>query len=208
MSDMDFLTVHDAPIPARIKGLIFDCDGTLVDTMPLHFRAWMQTLERHGLKMSEQRFYEFAGMPTARIVEILSKEQGMKVSAEEIAHEKEMVYVASIPGAQRIRQVVDIALREKGKRKLGVASGGWQRVVRESLRVIQLEELFDAIVGADDVVHGKPAPDMFLKAAELMGVKPQECVVYEDGELGMQAAKAAGMLWVDVRPWYLPRKGM
>lgn len=205
MSDDAFLTRHDAPIPARIKGLIFDCDGTLVDTMPLHFLAWERTLEKHGLKLSEKRFYQFSGMPTQRIVEILSKEQGIQVSAEQIAHEKEQVYVASIPGVQRIKQVVDIALREKGRRKLAVASGGWKSVVRQSLQAIQMDQLFDAIVGADDVIHGKPAPDMFLKAAEMMGVKPEECVVYEDGELGIEGAKAAGMAWVDVRPWYLPR---
>jgi len=196
---------HDAAIPARIRGLIFDCDGTLVDTMPLHFLAWTSALERHGLKLSEKRFYEFAGMPTAKIVEVLSVEQGILASAEQIAHEKEQIYVASIPGVQRIHQVVDIAQREKGLRKLAVASGGWKLVVRQSLRAIAIEDLFEVIVGADDVEHGKPAPDMFLKAAEMMGLKPQECVVYEDGDLGIEAARRAGMEWVDVRPWYLPR---
>src|SRR6185369_3095521 len=114
---------------------------------------------------------EVAGRPTQKSVESVSKEQGITVSAEQIAHEKEQMYVASIPGVQRIKQVVDIALREKGTRKLAVASGGWKSVVRQSLRAIQMEQLFEVIVGADDVVHGKPAPDMFLKAAELMGVR-------------------------------------
>ena len=206
MSDDAYLTDHDAPIPARIKGLIFDCDGTLVDTMPLHFQAWSRALAKHGLKLPEERFYSFAGMPTVTIVEILAKEQGVKVDAEYVAHQKEEHYVESIADLQRIKQVVDIALREKGKRKLAVASGGWQRVVRKSLRAIGIEQEFDVIVGADDVVHGKPAPDMFLKAAELMGLRPEECVVYEDGDLGIEGAKRAGMAWVDVRPWYLPRK--
>ena len=206
MSDKAYLTNHDAPLPERIRGLIFDCDGTLVDTMPVHFLAWTKVLEGRGLELSEKRFYEFAGMPTQKIVEILSHEQGIKVSAEDIAHEKEQMYIASIPGVQRISRVVDIAQRESGKRKLAVASGGWKNVVRQALKAAKLEGLFPVIVGADDVTHGKPAPDVFLKAAEQMGLRPDECLVYEDGELGFQAATAAGMQFVDVRPWYLPRK--
>ena len=102
--------------------------------------------------------------------------------------------------------MVAIARREKGKRKLAVASGGWKRVVKESLTLVGVEDLFDAIVGADDVEKGKPEPDVFLKAAEKIGVLPGNCLVYEDGDLGIEAAKRAGMEVIDVRPWYLPRR--
>lgn len=196
---------HDAEIPPQIEALIFDCDGTLVDTMPLHFVAWTKTLEKHGMKLSEQRFYEFAGMPTAKIVEILAAEEGLRVSPDEIANEKEQMYLKSLPAVQKIHRVVDIAVREFGKRKLAVASGGHQKLVRQVLRTMELEQYFPVIIGADDVPHGKPAPDMFLKAAHDLGVKPENCVVYEDGELGFRAARAAGMQVIDVRPWYLPR---
>jgi beta-phosphoglucomutase family hydrolase len=202
MAEKLYLVEHDAALPERIKGLIFDCDGTLVDTMPVHFIAWTAALEKHGLELDEKRFYEFAGMPTQKIIEILSAEQGIEVSAEEIAHEKEQMYLEAIPGVKRIGKVVDIAEREKGRRKLAVASGGWKRVVLHSLRSAKLDGLFPVIVGADDVVHGKPAPDVFLEAARRMGLRPEECMVYEDGELGFEAAKAAGMECVDVRPWY------
>jgi HAD superfamily hydrolase (TIGR01509 family) len=114
--------------------------------------------------------------------------------------------VASVAQCEPIHSVVEIARRERGRRKLAVASGGWKRVVKESLTVIGVEEWFDAIVGGDDVQHGKPAPDVFLLAAQRIGLRPDECVVYEDGELGFVAAKAAGMAVIDVRPWYLPRK--
>ena len=195
----------DAPIPANIRGLIFDCDGTLVDTMPLHFLAWVKALDKVGLHFPEERFYSFAGAPTRTIIEIISKEQGIPVDAQAIAVDKEHIYVESLEKLEPIHSVIEIARREKGKRKLAVASGGWKRVVKQSLTVVGIEDLFDAIVGADDVIHGKPAPDVFLKAAELIGIPPENCLVYEDGDMGIVAAKAANMPVIDVRPWYLPR---
>lgn len=196
----------EAPIPARYKGLIFDCDGTIVDTMPVHFMAWCRALEAVKIHFPEDRFYSFAGAPTVTIIQTLAKEQGVVCDAVEVAHAKEKIYTESLENLEPIHSVVAIARREIGKRKLAVASGGWRRVVKQSLTVIGVEDLFEAIVGADDVEHGKPAPDVFLKAAAMIGVKPEECLVYEDGDLGIDAAKAAGMAWIDVRPWYLPRK--
>jgi beta-phosphoglucomutase family hydrolase len=195
-----------APIPAKYKGLIFDCDGTIVDTMPVHYVAWCKALAGVNIHFPEDRFYSFAGAPTVTIIQTLAKEQGVACDPEAVAHEKERIYVESLESLEPIHSVVEIARREKGKRKLAVASGGWKRVVKQSLTVIGVEDLFEAIVGADDVAHGKPAPDVFLKAAEQIGVRPEECLVYEDGDLGIEAAKRAGMAWIDVRPWYLPRK--
>ena len=196
----------DAPIPERFTGLIFDCDGTIVDTMPVHFMAWCKALERFKLHFPESRFYSFAGAPSATIVRVIAREQGIQCDPEAVAHLKEQIYVESLEELEPIHSVVAIARREKGKRKLAVASGGWKRVVKETLTVVGVEELFDAIVGADDVIHGKPAPDVFLKAAEKIAVPPANCLVYEDGDLGIEAAKRAGMEVIDVRPWYLPRK--
>jgi beta-phosphoglucomutase family hydrolase len=195
----------DAEIPADVKGLIFDCDGTLVDTMPLHYIAWRKALEHVKIAFPEDRFYAFAGAPTKTIIEILSKEQGIVCDAQAVAIEKEHLYVESLEKLEPIHSVIAIAKREKGKRKLAVASGGWKRVVKASLAVVGIDDMFDATVGADDVVHGKPAPDIFLLAAQQIGLRPEECVVYEDGEMGIVAAKAAGMRVIDVRPWYLPR---
>lgn len=206
MTALAFPHHHEAPIPAHIKGLIFDCDGTLIDTMPLHYKAWCKTLEPLDLVFPEDRFYSFAGMPTRRIVEILCEEQGKSYDAEQVAHEKEIVYLKLMPEADPIHEVIAIARREHGTRKLAVASGGWTNIVTQAVTAINCQDLFDAIVGADQVEHGKPAPDMFLRAAELMGVPPEACIVYEDGEMGFQGAKAAGMQVIDVRPWYLPRR--
>jgi beta-phosphoglucomutase family hydrolase len=194
-----------APIPAHIKGLIFDCDGTLVDTMPLHYLAWKKAMDAVHIRFPEERFYSFSGMPTVTIIETLAKEQNVAVNSQAAAEDKERLFVANIEALEPIHRVIEIVRREKGKRKLAVASGGWRQIIKQSLAVVGIDELFDAIVGADDVVHGKPAPDVFLKAAELLGLESNECLVYEDGDLGIAAARAAGMQVIDVRPWYLPR---
>ena len=172
---------HEAEIPPHIKGLIFDCDGTLIDTMPIHYRAWCKTLADFGMDFPEAKFYSFAGMPTRLIVETLAREQGKCLDPDRVAELKERVYLKMMPRAPVIEAVAAIAKREKGHRKLAVASGGWHNIVVESLTNAGIVGLFDAIVGADDVVHGKPAPDMFLKAAELMGLPPAACLIYEDG---------------------------
>jgi len=196
----------EAEIPERFRGLIFDCDGTVVDTMPVHYRAWCQALQQVGIKFPEDRFYSFAGAPTVTIIQTLAREQNIACDPEAVAHTKERIYVESMGELEPIHSVVAIARRERGKRKLAIASGGWKRVVKESLTVIGVEDWFEAIVGADDVLDGKPAPDVFLKAAEIIGVPPEACLVYEDGDLGIEAARRAGMEVIDVRPWYLPRE--
>ena len=206
MSQAQWPRDAEAEIPARFKGLIFDCDGTLVDTMPLHFLAWKKALAQVGLHMPEERFYQFAGAPTVEIIRTLAREQKVAVDADKAADLKEHIYVASLEDAEPIHSVIAIARRERGRRKLGVASGGWKRIVKQTLTGVGMEDAFDAIVGTDEVAHGKPAPDLFLKAAQLIGVPPAECLVYEDGDLGIEAAKRAGMEVIDVRPWYLPRR--
>ncbi len=191
-----------APLPENIRGLIFDCDGTLVDTMPMHYHAWQVALGEAGIPLSEDEFYRLAGMPTLKIAQALSHNHQSKVTGEQITHRKEQAYIQSIPDIQLIHNVVAIARREQGRRKLSVASGGIHSIVDQQLAAAGLTELFPIVICADDVVHGKPAPDSFLAAAQRMGVEPGQCVVYEDGELGFQAAAAAGMICIDVRPWY------
>jgi beta-phosphoglucomutase family hydrolase len=195
-----------AAIPDEFKGLIFDCDGTLVDTMPLHFRAWTQAMAAVGITITEEQFYAFSGMPTVKIIETLAKEQNVTCDVATAAEEKERLFLENIQSVEPIHSVMEIVQREKGRRKMAVASGGWKSVIHQSLGAVGLEGMFDAVVGADEVEHGKPAPDIFLEAARRLGFKPDECLVYEDGDLGIQAARAAGMRVIDVRPWYLPRR--
>lgn len=186
-------------IDADIEGLIFDCDGTLVDTMPAHFRAWRQALAPHGLLLSEEQFYALAGVPTVRVVEILAAEQRIEVDAVALGRAKDRLYLDLDDHGGPIEKVVSIARAEKGRRKLAVASGNFTDLVRITLRSAGIEALFETVLGADQVKHGKPAPDIFLLAAERIAVPPSRCLVYEDADLGLQAAHAAGMRAVDIR---------
>ena len=198
---MSWTTDPAATIPAEIEALIFDCDGTLVDTMPAHHRAWLAALAPHGLTFSTAQFHALAGMPTRAIVERLGREQGVACDADRIAAQKDAAYLAAADHGGPIAVVVAIARRERGARKLAVASGNVTELVRATLRGAAIDDLFPVVVGADLVVHGKPAPDVFLEAAARIGAQPARCAVYEDGELGLQAARAAGMIAIDVRPW-------
>ncbi len=188
--------------PAGTGGLIFDCDGTLADTMPAHFVAWTDVLARHGIAFPEQQFYDLAGMPTSRIIRQLADEQGVEVADETvpaIVREKEHRYVTVVDRVTAIDVVVDIARRHRGLLPMAVASGGERWVVTATLTAIGAIDWFDAIVGAEDTEHHKPEPDVFLEAARQIGVAPAHCVVFEDSDLGLEAARRAGMVSVDVR---------
>ena len=185
--------------PEPFAALIFDCDGTLADTMPGHFTAWTAALRAGGGDITEERFYSLAGVPSAAIIEILNNEHGYALDIPETVEAKEKMYVNALHDIKEITAVADIARAFHGKVPMAVASGGLRDVVHATLDTIGLRSLFDAVVTADDVTHGKPAPDIFLKAAEMLGVSPADCIVYEDGDPGIVAANAAGMRVVDVR---------
>lgn len=187
-------------IPSHIRGLVFDCDGTIADTMPMHYRSWTKALAEHGVDLPEAGFYELAGVPTEKIIEILNERHGTKMPVRETAERKEQLYEQLIPEVAAIAPVVEIVRQFHGKLPMAVATGGWRAVVNKTLSALKLEHYFQTIVTADDVKHGKPAPDIFLEAARRLGVKPEDCVGLEDAELGLQAVRAAGMLAIDVRP--------
>ncbi len=188
-------------LPERYTGLIFDCDGTLVDTMPAHYVAWNRALEPHGLVFEHPRFLALAGKSSVATVELLAREQGVTVDAVAVAHAKDELYRRGAHDNPPIEAVASIARREHGRRKLAVASGNTTDIVEATLRGAGLAHLFPVIVGADQVTRGKPAPDTFLRAAALLQLSPEHCAVFEDADLGLEAARAAGMLAVDIRPW-------
>ncbi len=188
--------------PAGTAALIFDCDGTLADTMPSHFLAWSQMVAVYGIPFSEQRFYELGGVPSDRIIAILSDESGVPVGdiPSMVAH-KEALYVQSIGAVRRIDEVCRVAERYHGAMPLAVASGGERAIVAQTLAAIGIDQLFNAVVGAEDTHRHKPDPDPFLEAARRLGAVPEHCVVFEDTDLGLLAASRAGMEGVDIRPW-------
>jgi len=191
---------------AEIRGLIFDCDGTLADTMPAHYEAWMTVLARYDLAMSEERFYALGGWPTKRVAELLVGESGRPVDVERIAHEKETLFEQSLHLVRAIEPVAVVVASEQGKLPMAVATGATQAICQRILRQIGLSDAFDTIVAADDVPRHKPAPDIFLEAARRIDVAPPYCRVYEDTDPGVAAARAAGMEYIDVRTFYTPRR--
>jgi beta-phosphoglucomutase family hydrolase len=186
-------------LPARIKGLVFDCDGTLADTMPLHWRAWHMITQRYDLHFPEDRFYSLGGVPARDILKLLAQEQGRSLDHIAIAHEKEETYLTTLSEVEPIHAVVEIAQANHGKIPMAVASGGTEKIINLVLERLKIRHLFDAVVTSEMVKHQKPAPDIFLEAAKRIGVDPKFCRAYEDTELGMTAIRAAGMEAVDVR---------
>ncbi|MBA4136514.1 MAG: HAD family phosphatase [Opitutus sp.] len=186
--------------PEKFAGYIFDCDGTLVDTMPLHFRAWNAAMQRAGLRgeLSEDLFYSLGGVPTRRVAELLGQHYALPLDADRVFVEKEEIFLELQGELQVIAPVVDFARHIARHFPVSVASGGPKPIVRQTLERVGLLDLFPIIVTPEDVVHGKPAPDMFLLAAAKMGVPPTQCLVFEDADPGVKAAQAAGMRWVFV----------
>ena len=187
-------------IPPHVRGLVFDCDGTIADTMPLHYQAWVAALHEHDAEFPEAMFYEMAGIPTVRIIEILNERHGYEIPVQEAADYKESLYVALVDRVMPIEPVVRLVKAYAGRLPMAVATGGTRAICSKTLQSLHLLEHFQAIVTADDVEHGKPAPDIFLEAARRLGVAPGDCYAFEDAELGLQSARAAGMVAVDIRP--------
>jgi len=182
-----------------IKGIIFDCDGTLADTMPLHWRAWQAIAARHRFNFPIDRFYSLGGIPSRDILKLLSAEQGLVLDHLAVAREKEAEYLPLIAQVEPINAVVGVARENHGKLPMAVASGGTHRIIEQVLGHLDIRDLFQAVVTSEDVTRQKPAPDIFLEAARRLGVPPQFCRAYEDTDLGLQAIRAAGMQAVDVR---------
>ncbi|MDP0490842.1 MAG: HAD family phosphatase [Verrucomicrobiota bacterium JB023] len=177
------------------EGLVFDLDGTLVDSMPAHFEAWCEALERAGAPgiFPEDVFYAMGGRPTRDIVADLNSEHGLSLNAGAVALSKRDAFLRRLDQVTIYEEVVEFARQWRGKVPMAIATGGTRIVVEKTLQVLELSSLFDEVVTADDVSAGKPAPDIYLKAAELLGVDPTKCVAFEDAAPGIMSAQLAGM---------------
>lgn len=182
--------------------LVFDCDGTLVDTMPTHYIAWRNTLGQLGIDFPEDRFYSLGGVPATKIVAMLADEAGLSIDAVAIAHEKELEYARCLTAADPVHAVLDIASQYRGRKPLAVATGSPRWVADHALDLIGVGDWFDAIVTCEDVEHPKPAPDTYLEAAKRLNLNPADCLAFEDADPGLASARAAGMDVIDVRPLY------
>lgn len=190
-------------IPSGTFGAyLFDCDGTLADTMPLHYRAWRATLDPLGADFPEELLYQLGGTPTRRIVEILNESQGLALPADDVARQKSETFVALLADARPIEEVMSLARRAiAAGDKVAVVTGSARWVVDRILEAIGARDLFAIVVASEDVARGKPAPDCYLEAARRLGVPAIDCLVFEDTRTGIEAATAAGMQSV-----FVPRR--
>lgn len=182
----------------QFDALVFDCDGTLVDSMPAHYKAWVMALSRYGMTFDEDHFYRLGGVPAHKIVADLSRDQGVEIDPEAFAVEKENLFIECSEHVQPIEAIIAIARFHHGKMPMAVATGSHREPAEKSLKRVGIFDLFDAIVCAEDVDHHKPAPDVYLEAARRINIDPSQCRAYEDTDIGMQAAGHAGMDVVSV----------
>jgi HAD superfamily hydrolase (TIGR01509 family) len=189
------------PLTRDFRGYIFDCDGTLADSMVVHHRAWLAALAAHGASFTFDwdLFMSRAGMSLPHTVRELNAQFGLALDPELVSSRQRAEYERFLPGVQPIHDVVELARTVGKAHPVSVASGSERRIVLRTLELLGLGQTFPVVVTPEDVMHGKPAPDMFLLAAERMGVDPSDCVVFEDAALGLEAARRAGMASVLVR---------
>ncbi len=182
------------------EGLVFDLDGTLVDSMPVHFAAWCEALEEYGAAgvFQEDVFYAMGGRPTQDIVAILNGEFGLRLDPVAVAMRKRDAFLRNLSEVEPNSEVVDFARRQQGRVPMAIATGGTRLVVGRTLQMLEMSDLFEEVVTADDVARGKPAPDIYLEAASRLGVPPGKCLAIEDAPSGIEAARAAGMMVVTV----------
>ena len=189
------------PVQKGMEGLIFDCDGTLADTMSIHIRAWQETMRHHGYQCPEDFLAPLNGMPAQEIVIRFNGTFGADLDVHEVAGAKDKMCYAGLKSAKPIVPVAKIARDFQGKLPMSVVSGGTRKNVLRTLKAIGMADFFDTVITVDDGLRPKPHPHMFIEAAERMGVPPELCQVFEDGDSGLQGARAAGMPFVDVRPY-------
>jgi len=186
-------------VPAgEFRAYLFDCDGTIVDSMPLHYVAWKKALADWNCPFEEELFYSWGGRPVREIIAALNQMHALEMPVDAVAKRKEGLYFALEDQLKAIPEVIEHIEAKHGHIPLAVVSGSRLKSVLHSLSALGLVEKFDVLVCAEDYVRGKPAPDCFLTAAEKLGVNPKDCLVFEDTEMGIEAARAAGMSWVKV----------
>jgi HAD superfamily hydrolase (TIGR01509 family) len=184
------------------KAYLFDCDGTIVDSMPLHYVAWKKALLEWNCEFAEDLFYAWGGMPVTEIIATLNARQGLAMPVEEVQRRKEGLYFEVLPELKAVPEVLEHINASYGQIPFAVVSGSTRDSVTASLTTLGILDRFETLVCAGDYTRSKPDPEPFLIAAKRLGVAPEDCLVFEDTEMGIQAATAAGMASVKIaQPW-------
>lgn len=190
------------------RAYLFDCDGTIADSMPLHYIAWKQALAEWNCEYPEDLFYSWGGKPIREIIATLNERHGLAMPVEEVARYKESLYFKLLPRLTAVPEVLEQIEADHGRIPFAVVSGSTRESVTKSLDILGLLDKFDVMICAGDYKNGKPAPDPFLMGAERLGVPPESCLVFEDTDLGIEAATAAGMASVRIlQPWEREKAG-
>lgn len=186
----------------KAQGLIFDLDGTLLDSIGLHWKAWQEACREYGVEIDFDFFITHTGKPVEKISRILTEHYNIPTEPENILSAKERLVYEHLDSVKPIEAVVNVAKENYGKLPMAVGTGSDRRRAEIMLKHAGLQHLFVAVVCAEDVTHHKPHPETFVKCAELMGIPCDKCEVFEDGAPGLQAATTAGMMATDVKPYY------
>jgi HAD superfamily hydrolase (TIGR01509 family) len=186
--------------PGSFKAYLFDCDGTIADSMPLHYVAWNRALSEWNCEFSQDLFYAWGGMPVSGIITALNERHGLSMPVEDVSKRKEEFYLEILPQLKAVPEVLEHIELSHGRIPLAVVSGSTRDSVTASLDSLKLLDRFDTLVCAGDYQRSKPDPQAFLIAAARLGMAPESCLVFEDAEMGIQAATAAGMASVKVPP--------
>ncbi len=191
--------------PGNFEAYLFDLDGTVADSMPIHYRAWSQAIREAGGDFPEDLFYAMGGITLVRTVEILNEKFGWYMDPAAVVARKESLYYQLLPELQPMASVLLHINAARGSKKFAIVSGSPRESIFKTLTHLGLLDAFPVIVGSEDYKRGKPNPEPFLTAAKLLEVTPAECLVFEDAEAGIEAAEAAGMQWVRVpQPGRMP----
>lgn len=191
----------EIPVHPDAKALIFDLDGTLSDSLPMHVAAWKKVGEKYGFDFDPEIVYELTGRPTIEFAKRIIEVYGIKADPQKMVDLKLKTFWSSADLIRSHKKVTDIVMHYHKKLPMSVGTGAGRKSAEIQLNAMNIYSCFDYIVTADDVEKHKPEPDTFLKCASLMGVSPEFCQVFEDGDIGISAAKKAGMIITDVRPY-------
>jgi HAD superfamily hydrolase (TIGR01509 family) len=186
---------------------LFDCDGTIVDSMPLHYIAWKQALGEWNCEFDEELFYAWGGKPPVQIIADLNRMNGLQMPIAAVAEYKENLYYQQLPALKPVSEVLAIIEEMRGRIPFAVVSGSTRESIIKSLTMVNMLDWFPVIVGSEDYARSKPAPDVFLAGASRLGVLPEKCLVFEDAVIGIEGAIAAGMATVRVPNPLERRKG-
>ena len=186
-------------LDSSIKALIFDLDGTIVDTMPAHFEAWQKAGNKLGFELTNKEFYELAGMPATKIASILNDKKGYNLNPQEVEETKADFFIKDINNIKLIDFTMGIIKKYYDEFPMIIGTGNLKKVAKKTLQELNIDKYFIDIVACDDVSNYKPDPETFIKCSDILGVLPKNCIVFEDGDKGIEAAKRANMKFIDVR---------